>query len=261
MDNNYNNDKFTDVEFTELEDDIYYTAVQVAEIIKVDINTLRSWAKPDTFEKELDIKRVNGRRVYTKQDIENLKFIKELRDKNYQIKLIKEWIAKRGFQYAEYDGGLIDTKDPMGFNALAESIMLKNKEQLKLFIEEFMKGNIELMNGLNKKIDSITDKVNSIEGYTRDTEEATLDIKNDINNHIKITENINKSLEKTNEELTESNRLNKDFANNIESSIDDITNKIVDKIIPKFQTITVEEYKKLKDKQPKGLIEKWFGKK
>ena len=261
---------FTDVDYIELNlpDDIYLTAVDVAKILKIDVSVLRSWTKPETFENELNIKRVNGRRVFTKQDVENLQFIKNLRDKNYQIKLIKEWVSKKGFKYAEYDGGLIDTKDPMGFNALAESIMSKNKEQLMLFVQEIIKENVNLINTVNNKIDIIDDRISKIEGYSRDTEELTNEIKNEVKEHKEISNIVNKNLEKTNENLSKSiennekieENINKTLENNKKEMIEE-NKKYLEELKNDIKYISQEELKRYTESQHQGIFSRLFGKK
>lgn len=127
---------FTDVEFENVEfldGGCYYSATQIADILEENPTTIYNWVKQDVFGDLLGIKRVNGRRVYTKDDIENLKFIKELRKKNFSINQTKEYLAKKGFKYSEYDGGLIDTKDPLGFQALAVSIAEENNKKFAEF--------------------------------------------------------------------------------------------------------------------------------
>ena len=257
-------DNFTDVDYIELNlpDDIYLTAVDVAKILKIDVSVLRSWTKPETFENELNIKRVNGRRVFTKQDVENLQFIKSLRDKNYQIKLIKEWVSKRGFKYAEYDGGLIDTKDPMGFNALSEKIMSKNKEQLMLFVQEIITENINLINSVNNKIDLIDDRISKIEGYSRDTEELTNEIKNEAKEYRELSNNINKSLEITNENLSKSiensEKTEENISKTLENNKKEVINenkKLFEELKNDIKYISQEEIIRYTENKNKGFLD------
>lgn len=228
-------DKFTDVDYEEIQDDIYYTAVQVASIIGVDVSVIRSWTKPETFENELDIKRVNGRRVFTKQDIENIKFIKDLRDKNFQIKLIKEWIAKKGFRYAEYDGGLIDPKDPFGFDALSVKITEENQKQLKAFALEIIKEN-------NKLTDFVKNKVDKMEEIALDQEEQMKDIKKELQEQKEVNEKLSEQLIDIKKAMDENNRLA------------EMSNKL--------RKNELERKKETEEQnQHQGLFSKWFGKK
>lgn len=264
-------DKFTDVDFEEIQEDIYYTAVQVATIIGVDVSVIRSWTKPDTFENELDIKRVNGRRVFTKQDIENLKFIKDLRDKNFQIKLIKEWISKKGFRYAEYDGGLIDPKDPFGFDALSIKITEENSKQLKAFVFEIIKENQKLVNIINDKIESLDDKIAKIEGISIDTEESTNEIKNVVSEQSKVNEELSRQLEQVNKELATTKDSNKKLEDKLEeqsqqikTNFDTMSEKIISENTKMVDDFKFKYVKLEQESEPKGLsakISKIFHKK
>lgn len=200
-------DKFTDVDYEEIQEDVYYTAVQVASIIGVDVSVIRSWTKSDAFENELDIKRVNGRRVFTKQDIENIKFIKDLRDKKYPVKQIKELVAKKGFKYAEYDGGLIDPKDPFGFEALSIKITEENKKQLKIFMQEMINENTKLIN-------TVDNRVNRIEEIAIDQEEQMKKIQKELQEQKEENQKLSIQLVDIKKSMDENNRL-AEISNNL----------------------------------------------
>lgn len=140
-----NEKKFTDVSYTELRGDIYYTAVQVAEILNEPVTTIRGWAKDESFGDLLELKRDNGRRKYTKKDIDNLRFIKELLNKKYSYEQIRELISKRGFNFGEYNAGLIDQNDPLGFEALAIKITQKQDEKLEIMQNSIIDNMNEFM--------------------------------------------------------------------------------------------------------------------
>ena len=158
--------KFTDVEYEDLNSNIFYTAVQVAEMIDETVNTVRAWSKDSAFGDILDIKRVNGRRVYTMQDVENLKFVKELRRKNYSIAQTREYISKKGFKFGEFDGGLVDQKDPLGYTALAIKITEQNDKKLmefqkqqELMLDNFKNSLISELGEMLSKRDSEVNKL------------------------------------------------------------------------------------------------------
>lgn len=132
-----NKDEIVQVDYVELDKITYYTAVQVAEEIQEPVSTVRSWAGKD-FGDVLDIERENGRRRFTKEDIKRLKFIKGLRKANMSINQIKEYINKNGFKYANYDSGLVDIKDPLGFQALATALSVEVDTKLNMFMEKLV---------------------------------------------------------------------------------------------------------------------------
>lgn len=168
------NEKFTDVDFQELDDGVYYTAVQVAEILGETDSTIRSWCKESSLGDVLNIKKVNGRNKFTKNDIEKLKFVKELRDRNYSISQTREYISKQGFQFGEFDSGLINPKDPLGFEALSIMLAKKQDEKLELFKKDIyqmlslfidninQKNQEEIVNFTEDALSLINDKMNSI---------------------------------------------------------------------------------------------------
>ena len=97
-------------EYKSLDDLVYYTATQVAEMVGEPVTTIYSWVKDDCFGDLLNLNKVNGRRVFTKQDIENIRYISELRSRNYSIQQTRDYISKQGFKFGEYDSGLVDPK-------------------------------------------------------------------------------------------------------------------------------------------------------
>lgn len=219
---------FTDVDYEEVNPEMTYTAVQVAKIIQEDISTIRSWCSEKGFEKELDIKRVNGRRIYNAKDIENLKFIKTLRQKGMPIKQIKGYISKKGFQYREYDSGLISPEDPMGFDVLADRILEKSNAQMESFLKKIIQYNEEFKNELlseQKRINEefrdeileqhevlLQENKKDIEDFNKKALEKinthNSDLKKELNNFIEETiaeqtKIINQTLEKSNKDNEE----------------------------------------------------------
>lgn len=189
------NEKFTDVDFQELDDGVYYTAVQVAEILGETDSTIRSWCKDSALGEVLNIKKVNGRNKFTKNDIEKLKFVKELRDRNYSISQTREYISKQGFQFGEFDSGLINPKDPLGFEALSIMLAKKQDEKLELFKKDIyqmlslfidninQKNQEEMVNFTEDALSLINDKMKSISNI-KDEVATTVDtiVSDKINN-------------------------------------------------------------------------------
>lgn len=209
--------KFTDVDFEEIDPDVTYTAVQVAKIIQEDISTVRSWCSNSAFEEELNIKRVNGRRIYSSKDIENLKFIKALREKGMPIKQIKQYISKQGFRYREYDSGLIDPKDPMGFDVLADRILEKNNLHMEEFLKKLIQHNEDFKNELLEQQRKINEELR--DEILEQHEELLKESKNDI-------ENLNK---KTLEDISNhNNELKSELNNFIKESVENQTKNIAE---------------------------------
>ena len=252
------NSNSIDVSYTELKDDIYYTAVQVAEILNEPVTTIRGWAKDESFGDLLELKRENGRRKYTKKDIENLKFIKELIDKKYSYSQIREIISKRGFSFGEYDSGLINPNDPLGFEALAIKITQKQDEKLKLMqkhildiLKEFMEVYAEAQ---NEKLNFALDDFN--ESLDLKLEKQEKSIKKIINEIELDQQNRDKEfLDKLNSDL-DNKILNKNESEEqLKIKIDSLNNGIKEiKESINFAVVTKEDIEKANDKKS------WFSK-
>lgn len=132
-------ENYNDVSYSSVPDDdeCVLNAVQISKMVGEPASTIRLWA--DMYENFLCVKRINGRMVYTQKSVNEFKFIQALiRDKKFKHEQVNEQLSKRGFEYSKYDGGLINLEDPLGFEALASQIMLKNGEQLKEFLMKFV---------------------------------------------------------------------------------------------------------------------------
>ncbi|MBS5307756.1 helix-turn-helix domain-containing protein [Clostridium sp.] len=230
---------FTDVSYSELKDDIYYTAVQVAEILNEPVTTIRNWAKDESFGDLLELKRENGRRKYTKKDIDNLKFIKELVDKKYSYTQIREIISKRGFSFGEYNSGLINPNDPLGFEALAIQITQKQDEKLEIMknqildnLKTFMEIYAEAQNQkLNYALDEFNESLDSkLERHESSTRKLLDDIEtNQKNRDLELLDNFHDNLEES--------------QNNFKSSLNEIKETF------KVSYVTKEEIESLKRKK------------
>lgn len=169
---------FIDVDYQEVDNEIYLTAPQVAQRIKDTDIRVRFWA--DAFGDLIGIEKVNGRKRYKESDVDKFLFIKDLLDnKNFKHDQAKAYISKHGFKYAEFNSGLIDPKDPLGFQALASALTVEVNKQLNLFGEEILKSvkqeledsllkqhqlNLETKAEIEASVDEIvTDKLNTLD--------------------------------------------------------------------------------------------------
>lgn len=198
--------KFTDVDYTELKKDIYYTAVQVSEILNEPVTTIRGWAKDDAFGDLLEIQKDNGRRKYTGRDIENLKFIKELIDKKYSYAQIREIISKRGFGFGEYNSGLIDVSDPLGFEALAIKITQKQDEKLALMqkniLENLKEFSLHYLKIQEEKLNIALEEFNDELSFKLNNQEKSLEEMKD-NICTSIDESVSEKLDNSIKEIKE----------------------------------------------------------
>lgn len=256
-------EKYTDVEFQELEDDIYYTAVQVAEILGETDSTIRSWCKDSALGEVLNIKKVNGRNKFTKRDIEKLKFVKELRDRNYSISQTREYISKQGFEYGEYDSGLVDPRDPLGFEALSIRLAQKQNEEL----QQFKKDILTEMNKFMYVV--MEEQKNYLQGVTDELSislESKIEKMNNISEHIlentknkldEFAKNIDSNLKNQEKVILDMNKINSEKVseqiNEFQSSFENINSLVKENLdnigedIKKDLNIAVDDLKKTLD--------------
>lgn len=192
-----------DVQYTDTINIKYYTAVQVADEVNENVTTIRSWTQMDKFGDILDIQRVNGRRVFTKEDIIKIKFIKSLRDAGMSINQIKEYISKNGFEYAEYNSGLVDPKDPLGFQALASALSIEVDSKLQQFMDAVTQSIVEANEQVLKEAKK--DIIESVSDVVDDRLEVMSNTIKEDNSVIqeKISEEINKKLDDSINEIKE----------------------------------------------------------
>jgi len=130
---------YTDVNYSNVpkDEECVLNAVQIGKILGEPPSTIRVWA--DKHGKFLYIKKIKGRFAYTQASVKQFEFIQSLiRDKKFTHDLVHEQISKRGFEYEKYDSGLMNPEDPLGFEALATQLAIKNGEQLKEFLMKFV---------------------------------------------------------------------------------------------------------------------------
>ena len=129
-----------DVEFENVKPDIYLTAPQVAQKIHDTDIRVRLWAEEFGDDTLLNIERTeSGRKRYKESQVSDFAFIKDLIDnKNFSYEQVRKYCKKHGFKYAEYNSGLVNPKDPLGFEALASALTVKVDEKLNNFSEQLL---------------------------------------------------------------------------------------------------------------------------
>lgn len=140
-----------DTDFEEVESVLYLSAPQLAKKIGTTEATIRTWF--DYYGDLIGAKRSNGNtgtKLYKETEVPSYAFIKDLVDnKNMKKDQVRQYISKHGFKYAEYDSGLVDTKDPLGFQALASALTVEVESKLNQFAENLLS---QINNQLNNHI-------------------------------------------------------------------------------------------------------------
>ena len=112
-------------------------AVQIGKRIEEPPHTIRMWA--EEYEDYLYIKKINGRFTYTEASVSQFMFIKRLRrEKDFSHAQIKEQIKIHGFNYNNFDGGLITQE-----GTVAIGLSMENQKQMKEFLQAFMEAQTE----------------------------------------------------------------------------------------------------------------------
>ena len=257
-----NIDKYNDVEYIEIptNEECMVTAVKIGEILEEPPSRIRKWA--EYHEDNLYVKKVNGRFAYTQKSIDQFKFIKDLKlNKNMTHEQIKQHMHKHGMQYSKYDGGLIDPKDPFGYEALSSAISQKTENQLKEFLVKF----VEYQDHNNKElIKSITSEV---EQTVQDQiEESMSEIEKELELQKESNKQLSQQLSDVQQELSltkETNQKQLELqSQQIQTNLDNMSNKIIEDNI-KVMNETVNEFKcitleQLKNQQPKSFIDRLF---
>ena len=267
-------------EYQSLDDLVYYTATQVAEMVGEPVTTIYSWVKDDCFGDLLNLNKVNGRRVFTKQDIENIRYISELRARNYSIQQTRDYISKQGFKFGEYDSGLVDPKDPLGFEALAIKLAQKQNEELQefknslvaemgKFMHAMMQEQRNYLQGVSDELAiSLENKIEKMEKLTtnmldnskKNLEDISESIDKNIDNQLKNQiESISKIYEQENTELSNKiESITKSYEKNNEittETLKEVNRQL--KEIKETAYVTAEEIKKQKQ-EPPNRWRKWF---
>ncbi|WP_297419662.1 MerR family transcriptional regulator [Clostridium sp.] len=205
MDKDYIDADFIEL-FNNTEDKQYFTIDEVAEILKVDDSDIAFWF--DKFKDILKIPNVGMFQVFEKQDVENLKKIKELIiDKNMSIKDTREFLSENTTTLIIRE----KTQDELNvFNFFSKimsiqneklqnvldintKILEDNQKMIKLIVHSFTELNLkqdlqieiekqnkdEIRKELEAKVEPITEKLNMLNTKIDKNQE---DIKDYINN-------------------------------------------------------------------------------
>ena len=274
-------------EYKSLDDLVYYTATQVAEMVGEPVTTIYSWVKDDCFGDLLNLNKVNGRRVFTKQDIENIRYISELRSRNYSIQQTRDYISKQGFKFGEYDSGLVDPKDPLGFEALAIKLAQKQNEELQEFknglVTEMGKFMYNIMQEQKNYLQGVSDELAiSLEKKIEKMEKLTTDmLENSKKNLEDISVTIDKNIDtKLKDQIESISKIYEQESIVLSSKLESITKSYDEnnekttetlnevnrqlKELKETAYVNMEEVKKISYKDPKdGKLSKfwnWFNK-
>jgi len=89
-----------DVDYIDIEKVVFLTAPDVAREIPADEKRVRYWGDVFGDIKECGVRKIDGRKKYTKQTIKAFKIIQKLiDDKQFSHIQVRDYISKNGFEY------------------------------------------------------------------------------------------------------------------------------------------------------------------
>lgn len=220
-----------DVDYQDVGDEVYLTAPQVAQKIKDTEIRVRHWADAEVFGDLIGIEKLNGRKRYKESDVWKFAFIKDLLDnKNFKHDQARIYISKHGFKYAEYDSGLVDPKDPLGFQVLASALSVEVHKELDSF-----------------KKDLITEVINQVDDRLKKYIMIQGEAINDVfsNTILKVDEVVSEKLEENSKEI--SNKIDESTEKSVQMQQEN--KKLLEEV-----ALTVNEMKET-DKRLKELLD------
>jgi len=255
-----NIDKYNDVEFKEIptNEECMVTAVKIGEILGEPSSRIRKWA--EYHEENLYVKKINGRFAYTQKSIDQFKFIKDLKlNKNMTHEQIKQHMHKHGMQYSQYDGGLIDPKDPFGYEALSSAISQKTQEQLKEFLVNFIQyqenNNGNLVKSITSEVEQtvqeqISESMGSIEKELQEQKENNQKLSQQL---INVEKELVITKEENKKQLESQSTQIQDNFDTMNTKNEERDNKLIEQI-EQFKYVAPEELKS--KEEPKSLLSK-----
>lgn len=238
MSNDINKDDIIDVEYTDLENIIYISSVQMAKKVGTTESTIRTWFEyyGDLF----NAKKISGRKTYKETEVRFYNFIKDLTDKNMKREQIRDFINKYGFEFP--DDGLMDIQQPMAYEALSSAITLDIKEELNNKLEEFTE----------KIIQQVTNKLNNhLESQTMINYELKAEIESSVSDVVSniVESKLNQNKDAIVEELTGK-------IDEMEKSFTDLDNERISNL-KKHMDERFKQNELSKQQKKKGLLS-WF---
>jgi len=157
-------DEYIDAEYNDVPDRIingeplFYSTIQVAELVGVDASTIRYWSK--RFDNLLDIQVSNKNKQYRKSDISKLKFIKKLaKEDGLSLQQVEDYCSTKGFNLEDIENAVLDQSNPLAVQVFTSAVMSEINQNLNSFAEKLLaqideknKNHIISQQELNEKL-------------------------------------------------------------------------------------------------------------
>jgi predicted secreted Zn-dependent protease len=247
-----------DVDFLDIEKEVFLTAPDVAREIPDDEKRVRYWGDVFGDIKKCGVYKIDGRKKYTKQTIKAFKVIQKLiDDKQFTHAQVRDYVSKNGFEYISDNKNDL-SKDLIGYNGLSSELSVELEQKLNVFQENIKNMLLEhgefLKNDIKEQVALTVDEVVSDK-----LEPFKVDLKNDIKGDLKEFNSDNK---KSSDKLYE--QINSRF-NDLDKKSEERDLKLVEKLRDDTKDAKIKalelEIEELKSNQHKGFFERIFGKK
>jgi hypothetical protein len=243
------NDNIIDVDFLDIEKEVFLTAPDVAREVPTDEKRVRYWG--DTFGdiKECGVYKIDGRKKYTKQTIRAFKLIQKLIDeKQFSHMQVRDYITKNGFEYMTDPNTKDLSKDLIGYNGLSSELGVEVEQKLSSF-------KTDIKNMLLEYGELLEDKIKQQVAFTVD--EVVADKLDPLK--VEIHDNLQEYKDSTKITIQEvENNINKKLEerdiNLVEKLRDNVQNEKIKALEAK-----IKEYEE--QTQYQGFFSKLFGKK
>lgn len=191
------------------EDNIRYSATQVAEMFDLPVSTVRHYMT--AFSEILDLEYSNKMRKFTKPSLKKFEFILKLREDGLTIQQIQKYCEREDIFTEE---GLIPNDKPLAVEVFSEAIKLEMQNQLEMFrsqihadirnelklmLEAQYKVNDDLKQELCTTLDEMIDE--KLDSYLDKVSENNKIIENKIEQQNKVLEEIKQMSCVTKEEI------------------------------------------------------------
>lgn len=190
----HNKQESSDIETNFIRGEIkYYNTKDVASELGESESTIRFWC--ENLKESMDILRSGRNRKFTRENIEQLKFVQDLlRNKEYSVEQVKEFLSKSDTEIVNSARG----SEPLTIQALASALMgemeirfnnmleadrEKRQQDMVAFAEEMALSQQKLLENTTIKVDEIiSEKVSCIEKSITDL--SDIDKANEIQKEI-----------------------------------------------------------------------------
>lgn len=259
------NNDFIDVDYIDIQKEVFLTAPDVAREIPTDEKRVRYWGDVFGDIKECGVHKIDGRKRYTRQTIKAFKLIQKLIDeKQFSHIQVRDYVSKNGFEYITNSNNI--SSDLIGFQGLSSELSIEIEQRLNSFLKslknQLLENNELLKSDIKEQVSLTVDEVisdkleESMSGIEKELQFQKVANKNlseklqNIQQELALTQDTNKKLEEELSQKLESQ------SQQIQNNFNDMSEKIISentKMINDFKYVKIE-----KESESKSFLSKLF---